>query len=166
MKLSYIFTLLFMFNNLFASITCSSEVNNLNFGTYDIYDFSDTNSISDFTVTCQGQVGNGNNNAPSWLIGLIYNGTEVNVVAYPSEGNSGDSNNRYMTNNIDNMNYNLYNSSNLQNIFNQNSPININMTLDSSGEKSVTENYYGSIPNSQKISSGVYYDNLNMIIEY
>lgn len=155
-----IFTLVILsFNPINAAMTCSSTVNDLNFGQYDIYNLSNTDGISNFTITCT------NNNGSRWGFAII------NV--YPSNGISGNSNNRYMSNNIDNLNYNLYTKSNLNRIFSINDKKRVFIILrrDRNSNNGIIKgtsrkSFYGSIPNSQMISSGLYSDNLNLIIEY
>jgi spore coat protein U-like protein len=143
--------------NLNAETSCSVDIDDINFGNYNIYNNSDLEGISNFTISCEDE-------GVDSFFGVIFD-DDVDVIVYPDEGNSGDSNNRYLISDEDNLNYNLYEDSNYQTIFSEENKMEVTIELDD-GEGEETFDYYGLIPALQKVSNGNYSDSLTLTIEY
>ena len=137
-----------------STLTCSVDVSQMNFGSYNALNTLSLPASASINVTCSATTA----------------GTQVAYQIKLSAGNSGNCGTRQMTNGSNALNYNIYKDLNYQNILGDGT----------SGTQLIVDGYtivqiqnyvknyaiYGSIPPQQSAPPGSYSDNMTVTVNF
>jgi spore coat protein U domain-containing protein, fimbrial subunit CupE1/2/3/6 len=134
-------------SNAFAQASCTISVTSVNFGSYNVFGGSATDSTGTVVYSC--------------------NNMAHNVVITLSKGASSSFNPRTMTRSGETLNYNLYKDAARTTIWGDGTPGTSTYTDNNPPNgTNITVTVYGRVPSGQDVSAGVYSDTVSAVITF
>ena len=134
-------------SNAYAQASCSISVTSVNFGSYNVFGGSATDSTGTITYNCNNQANN---------VGVTL-----------SKGVSASYNPRTMTKAGEVLNYNLYRDAARTSIWGDGTAGTVTYTRNNPPNgNDVTLTIYGRVPAGQDVSAGVYSDTVSAVINF
>ena len=130
-----------------AAPTCTISATSVNFGSYNVFSLSATDSTGTVTITC--------------------NGAAHNVVVSLSTGGSGAFNPRMMVSGGELLSYNLYRDAAGTSIWGDGTGGTSTLTnANPANNTAINITVYGRVPAGQDVSAGVYSDTVSAVINF